>query len=50
MTFTLEEVILILKNMGLDDSCPACMETAFCGSTSAMHECGLESDVEVTLE
>ncbi len=37
--FTLEEVLQILRNSGLDTKCGACMEVAFTGSTQAEHEC-----------
>jgi hypothetical protein len=38
-TFTLEQVIQILQNSGIDTTCPACADVAFTGSTTAKHSC-----------
>lgn len=38
--YSTEEVLLILKNVGIDTSCGACAETAFTGSTGHVHTCG----------
>lgn len=39
--FTLEEVIQVLRNMGVDVACGACMEVVFTGVTLAEHSCAL---------
>jgi hypothetical protein len=36
-TFSIEEVLLMLRNMKIDTECGACVETAFCGGTSLWH-------------
>lgn len=38
--FTLGEVILALKNSGINTECGACMEVAFTGSSPNEHSCG----------
>jgi len=40
-TFTLEQVIRILQNSGIDTTCPACADTAFTGSTTSSHSCAI---------
>jgi len=37
--FTDEEVVQILKNVGVDVDCGACMEVAFTGTTTNTHTC-----------
>lgn len=36
--YTQEDALQILKNMGIDTKCGACMEIAFTGVTTAAHE------------
>jgi len=38
-TFTIEEVLQIIKNVGCDKECGACMEVAFCGASGFKHSC-----------
>lgn len=38
-TYTLQEVLTILKNSGVDVKCGACMEVAFTGQTTSKHSC-----------
>lgn len=51
-TFSLEEVIKILTNLGVDTSCGACMEVAFTGVTTNSHTCSNKERgrVEVIIE
>ncbi len=37
--WSLDEVITILTNCGIDTTCPACIEVAFTGSTTGEHSC-----------
>lgn len=37
--FTLADVLKILRNVGMDITCGACMEVAFCNVTTAQHTC-----------
>ena len=37
-TYSLEQVLQILRNVGTDSKCGACMEIAFTGSTISEHE------------
>lgn len=37
--YTQEDALQILKNVGIDTTCGACMEIAFTGVTTAAHEC-----------
>jgi hypothetical protein len=37
--FTIPEVLQVLKNLGHDVDCGACMEIAFTGSTTNEHTC-----------
>ena len=50
LTFSLDEVLQILKNAGVDVTCGACMELAFTGTTLAAHTCSAENVGEVTTE
>ena len=36
--YSVEDVMQIMRNLGIDPRCGACAEIAFCGSTSAVHE------------
>jgi hypothetical protein len=38
-SYSLEDVLQILRNVGADTKCGACMEIAFTGMTAAKHEC-----------
>lgn len=39
MSFSMQQVLQILKNMGHDTECGACMEMAFTGVTTNAHTC-----------
>lgn len=39
MTYTIEQVVQILTNSGIDTTCGACMEVAFTGTTTNVHTC-----------
>jgi hypothetical protein len=41
--FTLEDVLVIMKNCGLDTKCGACMAVAFVGSSFSEHVCNKNS-------
>jgi hypothetical protein len=49
MLYALDEVLMILKNMGVDTECGACMCQAFTGSNGYAHTCGKKSDLIVTV-
>jgi hypothetical protein len=48
--FSTDDVLVILRNVGVDTSCGACMCQAFTGSNGYEHTCGKPNDVVVTLE
>lgn len=41
--FTLEDVLAIMKNCGLDTKCGACMSVALVGSSFSEHVCEKKS-------
>lgn len=41
--YSLEQVLQILRNTGVDTKCGACMEISFTGATLAKHECSPKS-------
>jgi hypothetical protein len=43
-----EEVCQILRNVGVDTECGACMCQAFTGSNGYEHTCGKESGITIT--
>mgnify|MGYP001596743500 CR=1 FL=1 len=43
-TFTLDEVLQVLENVGVDVSCGACAECAFTGSSFSSHTCKKEGE------
>lgn len=47
--YTLDQVLVILQNVGVDTACGSCMCAAFTGSTGYEHTCGKKLDVEVTV-
>ena len=48
-TYSLADVLQVLRNVGIDVNCGACVETALCGLTQAPHDCP-RAPVPVTLE
>jgi hypothetical protein len=44
-TFTLDEMLQALRNVGVDVKCGACIERAFTGATGHTHSCGLGDEV-----
>jgi hypothetical protein len=50
LTFSLDEVLQILKNAGVDVTCGACMEVAFTGTTFSTHTCLALAESNVTKE
>ncbi|HYX21481.1 MAG TPA: hypothetical protein VFA98_11610 [Thermoanaerobaculia bacterium] len=47
--FDHEEVLQILRNVGVDTECGACMCQAFTGSNGYPHACGKESGLVITV-
>lgn len=48
-TFSHEEVLQILRNVGVDTECGACMCQAFTGSNGYAHTCGKTNDLVITV-
>lgn len=44
-----EDVLQILRNVGVDVECGACMCQAFTGSNGYEHTCGKKTDVLITV-